>query len=82
MCQLQILNMINDSKPLQKQYSQTVCWTNVIANAAFYPMLVLSHPWVNIFTAKVDRGRFMYLHFNLTESTLVDLKFTLLVCLK
>jgi hypothetical protein len=32
---------------------------------------------INTFTAKVDRGRFQYLRFNLSASTLVDLKFTL-----
>jgi hypothetical protein len=37
---------------------------------------------LNTFTAKVDLGRFKYLHFNLPASTLVDLKFTLLFCLK
>jgi hypothetical protein len=37
---------------------------------------------INTFTAKVDRGRFKYLRFKLPASTLVDLKFTLLFCLK
>jgi hypothetical protein len=32
---------------------------------------------ISTFTAKVDHGRFQYLHFNLPASTLVDLKFTL-----
>jgi hypothetical protein len=31
---------------------------------------------INTFAAKVDHGRFKYLHFNLPASTLVDLKFT------
>jgi hypothetical protein len=38
--------------------------------------------FLHTFTAKVDRGRFKYLPFNLPASTLVDLKFTLLFCLK
>jgi hypothetical protein len=37
---------------------------------------------INTFTAKVDHDRFKYLRFKLPESTLVDLKFTLLFCLK
>jgi hypothetical protein len=38
--------------------------------------------FLNTFTAKVNHGRFKYLRFNLPESTLVDLKFTLLFCLE
>jgi hypothetical protein len=37
---------------------------------------------VKTFTAKVHHGRFKYLRFNLPASTLVDLKFTPLFCLK
>jgi hypothetical protein len=37
---------------------------------------------VNTLTAKVYYGRFKYLHFKLPASTFVDLKFTLLFCLK
>jgi hypothetical protein len=40
------------------------------------------HEYINTFTAKVDHGRFKYLRFNLPASTLVDLKSTLLFCLK
>jgi hypothetical protein len=44
--------------------------------------MMLCHTFLTTFTAKVDRGRFKYLRYNLPASTLVDLKFTLLFCLK
>jgi hypothetical protein len=53
---------------------KTVSMEHVLCKGVLY--------YFNTFTAKVDHGRFMYLRFNLPESTLVGLKFTLLFWLK
>jgi hypothetical protein len=66
-------------------YLSMIAW-NFIDLSPLPPYLTPSHrvgaAVLNTFTAKVDRGRFKYLLFNLPESTLVDIKFTLLFGLK
>jgi hypothetical protein len=59
------------------------CWRHIFAGWGGFVGISKTEGYaINTFTAKVDCGRFKYLRFNLPQSTLVNLKFTLLFCLK